>query len=373
VVLLGLTAGCHSGEALDWDALRPSAAGDSDGGPISRAAPGEVGPGPSDVPAAVQISAQARDGIATRPAVVTTGVGAASGSSCEANERCQSGHCSKGTCCSRPCSSCEACSIAGRCEPLPECTFPVCDAGICVSGRSPMGAQCSSREGCESGFCVDGMCCDSACDGICQLCSEAGYCNQFTRTDPACPVVTCPDDLECRTYSSPPEHACSAVARCAGVESCVSKDAPAGSPCSEGRRCDGTGECRLDGDGLLPAEPTQLCPAPGAGPSEVRVEADAPGGTCWVGSSWELGATMASGQITTAPGGAGWTLSAYLFGFAGSAKTQAYDASGNLLRGCVAVDNSNDRQSVNVTFSGVTCLGVAFARVTAHASNNGDL
>jgi hypothetical protein len=153
----------------------------------------------------------------------------------------------------------------------------------------------------------------------------------------------------------------------------VVRNVPAGSPCSEGRRCDGSGGCRLDGDGLLPAEPTQLCPAPGAGPSEVRVAADAQPRECWIGSSWELGETMASGRMSIAPGGTGRTVSAYLNGFAVSAKTQAYDEAGKLLPGCVAVDNASDRRWVDVTFNGATCLGAAFARVTAHASTNGDL
>jgi hypothetical protein len=375
VVVVGLAIACHSGEPLDWNEIAHSRGLHDDAGAVSnRVAPRDAGQASSDPPDAAEVNAPPTGVLATDSTNITPFAGrAALGASCQTHERCQSGHCSNGICCIRACSSCEACSNTGRCEPLAECSYPVCDAGLCVAGRSPLGLGCSDRSECESGFCVDGVCCESACDDLCQHCSEAGYCNQFPQTDPACPTVTCPDDLECRSYSSPLDHACSAVARCARQEDCVVHNVRAGSACSEGRRCDGFGECRLDGNGLLPAEPTQLCPAPGAGPSEVRVELDAPEGACWMGSSWDLGVTMAFGKMSTAFGGAGWTISAYLNGFAASAKTQAYDEAGRLLPGCVAVDVATDREWMNVTFSGATCVGAAFARVTAHASSNGDL
>jgi hypothetical protein len=56
-----------------------------------------------------------------------------------------------------------------------------------------------------------------------------------------------------------------------------------------------------------------------------------------------------------------------------SAKTQAYDAAGVLLPGCVAVDNAKDGIWVEAVFTGPTCRNAVFARVTAHSSANGDL
>jgi hypothetical protein len=106
---------------------------------------------------------------------------------------------------------------------------------------------------------------------------------------------------------------------------------------------------------------------------EVRVLLEAAKLDCWAGPSWELGATMASGQLTTGADGVGWIVSAYVYGDARSAKTQAYDEAGAPLPGCVAVDNTPDRQWVHNNFDGVTCRGVAFALLTAHSSLTGDL
>ncbi len=74
------------------------------------------------------------------------------------------------------------------------------------------GAQCSDGSACDSGFCVDGVCCDQACEGLCQACVESAT----GVDDGACDAVmaqTDPDD-ECAT------DAC-LVGVCDGVGACV--------------------------------------------------------------------------------------------------------------------------------------------------------
>ncbi|MCB9626518.1 MAG: hypothetical protein H6725_04015 [Sandaracinaceae bacterium] len=47
-----------------------------------------------------------------------------------------------------------------------------------ASAGAPLGASCTAAAGCESGYCVDGVCCESACDGVCEsaTCGSSGEC-----------------------------------------------------------------------------------------------------------------------------------------------------------------------------------------------------
>jgi hypothetical protein len=123
--------------------------------------------------------------------------------------------------------------------------------------------------------------------------------------------------------------------------------------------------------GPPPPSATQVCPAPGGGPPEVRLLPNAGDGLCWVGESWELGFARASGSLNITERFV--EVRAYLFGGAASAKTQVYDADGNPLTWCVAVDTSPNSGSREIAFEHTTCPGAAFARVTAHWSPDGDL
>lgn len=68
-----------------------------------------------------------------------------SGNACR-NSCTSSAHCVEGS----------FCIVAeGKCEPL-----------------LSLGNPCETSEQCKSGFCVDGMCCDRACTGLCEACSE---------------------------------------------------------------------------------------------------------------------------------------------------------------------------------------------------------
>jgi alpha-tubulin suppressor-like RCC1 family protein len=91
----------------------------------------------------------------------------------------------------------EQCVETGRCEPVvAQCDGGVCpdagalcDGGPCCDGGSchivpdPLanGQACTSGSECDSGHCADGVCCDTACDGQCEACSETpGTCTAVT-------------------------------------------------------------------------------------------------------------------------------------------------------------------------------------------------
>jgi hypothetical protein len=135
----------------------------------------------------------------------------------------------------------------------------------------------------------------------------------------------------------------------------------------------GTSDGGHDHDaGPLPPSATQVCPAPGGGPQEVRVLPNGGDGTCWVGESWELGFARAAGSLTITERLV--VVRSYLFGGALSAKTQVYNGDGHPLRSCVAVDiTAGGGQWREIAFEHTTCPGAAFARVTAHSSQDGDL
>ena len=155
-------------------------------------------------------------------------------------QNCASGFCVDGVCCSIvACSgSCQSCSVAGH-----EGTCTAAAAGTEVSGSCPgqacgaggscnakNGTACSSASACASGFCVDGVCCESACDGICVSCNQAGQAGK------------------CSAYAagSDPQKECglgSGVCRstCNGAGAC---DYPQnGTACGTCRACSGAGAC----------------------------------------------------------------------------------------------------------------------------------
>lgn len=83
-----------------------------------------------------------------------------------------------GTCQVAPASACapyvcaqDACGSS--CSQTSECAAGYyCADSACVPTLDP-GSVCSGAEQCGSGFCADGVCCDSACDQGCAVCSAA--------------------------------------------------------------------------------------------------------------------------------------------------------------------------------------------------------
>ena len=119
-----------------------------------------------------------------------------------------------------------------------------CVAGSC--GKSANGADCTTNDGCSSGFCVDSVCCNVACAGSCVSCGQTGSkgrCQPLPagQLDPACQAsdrTTCGKDGACNGFGSCalyPENTVCGPSSCAGL----SEITP--------RTCDGHGTCRESG------------------------------------------------------------------------------------------------------------------------------
>lgn len=230
------------------------------------------------------------------------------GTACEAADECESGYCVDGVCCETSCTgTCAACAIAGsegicsvpesdeacpkalcpedteclthsesslpsRCAGLNTCeTDALCEsnatpsgtpcrdgagecngAGECiVPNKKALGDSCEDASECGSGACAERsngetVCCDSACDGVCQDCSNTGYCNVKPDDDESCGVLDCPNDTSCAEYPSDvTEDRCAAFGQCKVEESvCTAEYEPNGASCGESMICDGSGNCQ---------------------------------------------------------------------------------------------------------------------------------
>ncbi len=207
------------------------------------------------------------------------------GEACTLPFQCASGICVDGVCCDDACDGlCEACLGAetggpdGTCAPVTAGTDPAaeclddgspscglngtCADGACASYAGPgcTPTPCADGSECGSGFCVDGVCCDSACDGLCQACSTA---KKGTGPDGVCgPVakLTNPDG-DCGPTNAACEDAnvCDGASACASVSSlcapyaCTSQGCL--TSCSSDLQCQGGALCVAGG--CVP--PESLC------------------------------------------------------------------------------------------------------------------
>jgi hypothetical protein len=99
------------------------------------------------------------------------------------------------------------------------------------------GGSCGSPADCASGFCVDGLCCDSACDGICQECDSSGNKGKcipiWADSDPDDECGTC---QVCSGQSS-----CKFVTAGLDIKNDCTKEAA--QTCGFDGSCDGAGSC----------------------------------------------------------------------------------------------------------------------------------
>lgn len=125
---------------------------------------------------------------------------------------------------------------------------PTMDAAVMdATSPAPLGGSCTAAAGCESGYCVDGVCCESACDGMCEsaTCSSSGECiladvatvcraaadacdvaETCTGTSAACPVdQLLGEGTECR----PAADVCDVAETCDGSSAACPSDALADS------------------------------------------------------------------------------------------------------------------------------------------------
>jgi hypothetical protein len=207
------------------------------------------------------------------------------GAACQQNTECDAGNCVDGICCDSPCTElCAACNVPGsvgmcsaaprdalcpeancrgestECRPLAEgqaalnceavgvcrasaeCVAPLapaatpcqqgtgtCDGqGAClVPDKNTLGEACELDGDCAEGHCVssgqDGarVCCDAACDGVCQACSSAGRCEGTPATDARCEAITCPADNVCRDYvEAITDNLCRSFGQCRSALDC---------------------------------------------------------------------------------------------------------------------------------------------------------
>ncbi len=147
-----------------------------------------------------------------------------------------------------------------------------------AAGAPPkvLGVSCSSGTECASGHCSAGVCCDQACQGVCQQCSASGHC-QMPQDDAACGVVSCPADTTCRDYAtSITANRCKQLGQCKTAADCSFVAAATTRSCGLYNNdpdflqfCDGAGNCvnhsvSCGGDGAC-AVGDNVCCAVGAG------------------------------------------------------------------------------------------------------------
>jgi hypothetical protein len=208
------------------------------------------------------------------------------GAACRQGSECDEGNCIDGLCCDSPCTElCAACNLPGslgvcsamasdplcpeascqgqssECRPLAngqaavnceavgacrtsaECTAVpaalgtlcqrgtgTCDGqGAClVPDKNALGQPCVADSDCGEGHCVASIeagarvCCDAACDGVCQACSAAGRCEVTPSMDSRCSAVSCPADNVCRDYvEAITDNLCRSLGQCRSDVDCV--------------------------------------------------------------------------------------------------------------------------------------------------------
>jgi MYXO-CTERM domain-containing protein len=129
-----------------------------------------------------------------------------------------------------------------------ECsTNAYCNAGICHP-QGGQGAVCAAAAECASGFCVDGVCCNTACDALCEVCTALA---KGAGNDGECGPVAAGSDPEDECPTDEPS-TCKRSGACDGARSCqlYPQGAACGATCNGGRngtafvqRCDGNGLC----------------------------------------------------------------------------------------------------------------------------------
>lgn len=149
--------------------------------------------------------------------------GCAIGQDCLVNGDCGSGSCSNGT------KVCQACANNGDCDAANYCDTAVMPDHICKA-KEVQGTPCPLNDDgqCATGNCVEGVCCNSACNGVCESCLAANT----PQPDGTCADIDAGQD---------PDMECSAggngcrTGNCDGAGACGFK--AAGSTCGSGPMC----------------------------------------------------------------------------------------------------------------------------------------
>lgn len=193
------------------------------------------------------------------------------GLACLLDTDCAGGMCVDGFCCDSTCSGpCDVCSAAlgaianGACTALPsgaagnptcapyQCGgTSACAVSCAVNSNCAAGNYCSSNQcvpaqmdgfacagpsDCASGFCVDGVCCNNACNGLCDACTAA---LKGTGADGVCGGVAAGTDPgnECATATC-------MTGQCNGASACQAS--VIGTACGSNLACSGTLQTNQD-------------------------------------------------------------------------------------------------------------------------------
>ena len=215
------------------------------------------------------------------------------GQACAAGTACLSGTCTDGVCCNAACGgTCQACNVAGStgtCTSIPNGQDPAneCPGNTSCNGANACtlfanGVACTLSAECSSGSCVDGVCCNTACNGLCQACTAAktggtnGTCANITAnsdpdnecagtavcsagackkangdtcaTNAECLSATCVDSVCCNTACSGTCQACNVAGSVGSCANLPSGQDPA-NECPGNTSCSGAGSCVLFGNG----------------------------------------------------------------------------------------------------------------------------
>jgi hypothetical protein len=201
--------------------------------------------------------------------VCTSALGASADGTCTTaprgyagNPACGSGAVCSGTTvtCTAPCVSdidCLAtdyCTQAGTCQPSKAqgvACNPSADCAAQADAGQTGGATAGLCRECTSGFCVDGVCCNSACNGLCQACTAS--LKQSGSSDGTCDNAQAQTNPHRDTCATDAPSTCGNDGQCNGLGAC-SPVYPAGTSCGAsscdtttnravGKVCDGSGSC----------------------------------------------------------------------------------------------------------------------------------
>jgi hypothetical protein len=243
------------------------------------------------------------------------------GQVCAQGRECGSGFCTDGVCCDQQCGGqCDSCNqtgSVGQCtlSPLsatgnPSCSPYSCNGltancglacttvgpgapcsasewcdGVACARKGALGTVCTQNYQCLSSSCVDGYCCDNACSGACDTCSQRGF-EGTCKPNPAGTVVAVCGAYVCDGLSGACPAACNGDQQCAAGrwcdngacvpqrtqgQSCVRNTACTTGQCADGFCCNqGCGEscdvCNLPGlEGSCVAASAGATPAPACG------------------------------------------------------------------------------------------------------------
>jgi len=179
-------------------------------------------------------------------AATACGANQCSGSQLTGRQCDGAGHCVNGATSSCAPYLCLSSSCATSCGDDNGCVGGSYCAGSNCTGKVDNGETCSSNHECSSGFCVESVCCDTACNGVCQACTAA---NKLSGSDGTCDLAKLGTDAhgDCDDEGA---ISCKRNGLCDGAGACSLYDAgiACGITSCEGNvqtgfACDGSGKC----------------------------------------------------------------------------------------------------------------------------------